>query len=306
MDFSRYLILAKRIIRRVGERELIVFGAGAVTLHTITALSFYSKKISFFVDNDSKKWGLSFFDIMIQSPSVIKEKDKDKIFIVVTSSYYKEIFVQLEEMGFVEGEHFIEAFNYQDSSKGKQEITQIINNVEVGRFSYGYEKHCYPGTILKKIGAFCSINDNVIIGELNHPVEYISTHPILYASSDALIGKEGISGVLSNEESTDLKEHPKNKEIVIGNDVWIGANVVILPSVKIGNGAIIGAGAVVTKDVPDYTIVGGVPAKIIRYRFTKEQIDVLNKIEWWNWELNEIKENIEILRNPEWFFKKYL
>ena len=81
-------------------------------------------------------------------------------------------------------------------------------------------------------------------------------------------------------------------DIVIGNDVWIGYEAVILAGVTIGDGAVIGARAVVTKDIPPYTIVGGVPAKPIRKRFTQETIDLLLNIKWWNWPEERIRQHI--------------
>lgn len=84
----------------------------------------------------------------------------------------------------------------------------------------------------------------------------------------------------------------KIKKVTIGNDVWIGTNVTILPGVNIENGAIIAAGAVVNKDVPAYSIVGGVPAKVIKYRFPQDVINVLLKEEWWTWSDDEIKTHI--------------
>jgi serine acetyltransferase len=86
------------------------------------------------------------------------------------------------------------------------------------------------------------------------------------------------------------------EEVVIGNDVWVGAGAVILPGIKIGHGAIIGAGAVVTKDVPDYAIVTGVPAKILRYRFDEAIIDRLLKLQWWSLEKSVIKKNIHLFQ----------
>ena len=86
-------------------------------------------------------------------------------------------------------------------------------------------------------------------------------------------------------------------DIVIGNDVWIGFEAVILSGVTIGDGAIIGTRAVVTKDVPPYTIVGGVPAKPIRKRFSDSVISELLKVQWWNWSENRIKKNIAAIQS---------
>ena len=86
-------------------------------------------------------------------------------------------------------------------------------------------------------------------------------------------------------------------DIVVGNDVWIGYEAVILAGVTIGDGAIIGARAVVTKDVPPYTIVGGVPAKPIRKRFNEETIDILLKLKWWDWSKEKIAKNIAAIQS---------
>ncbi len=153
----------------------------------------------------------------------------------------------------------------------------------VGKFTYGYQQFFYEGVNLEKVGSFCSIAKNVTITGMNHPTKYVTTHPFIYYQSRGFIYKDRL----------DLIDDEKNQKVIIGNDVWIGTGVIILPSVKIGNGAIIGAGAVVTNDVPDYAIVVGVPAKIIKYRFCEKEINLLNKLEWWNWPNENIKENTE-------------
>lgn len=129
------------------------------------------------------------------------------------------------------------------------------------------------------IGKFCSISTRVsfFLGG-NHNIKRISTWlPDLNMKFD---------------KSRDLLT---NGNIIIENDVWIGMNVMIISGVRIGSGSVIGAGSVVSKDVEPYSIVVGNPARVIKKRFTDEQIDTLLKSEWWNWNYDTIKENSEII-----------
>lgn len=119
-----------------------------------------------------------------------------------------------------------------------------------------------------KIGKYCSISYGCQIGMSEHPTNYLSTSPYTYGKSNIFDLPTFFQEVYSSP--------------IIENDVWIGGNAVILQGIRIGNGAIVAAGAVVTKDVPPYTIVGGVPAKPIKKRFDDETIEFLNKFKWWD------------------------
>jgi acetyltransferase-like isoleucine patch superfamily enzyme len=123
------------------------------------------------------------------------------------------------------------------------------------------------------IGSFCSIAANVKIGLGIHPTDHISTSPLFY--SDKNVFKE--KWVEHNEM------YIEQRKVIIENDVWIGTDAKIMGGVTIGNGAIVGAGAVVTHNVAPYAIVGGVPAKLIRHRFSESEIVAIEKSEWWNW-----------------------
>lgn len=136
------------------------------------------------------------------------------------------------------------------------------------------------------IGKYCSIGYGVvIIANQGHNLttgyrDYrVATYPV------AVVGNHGW------KSSYCLPE--KRNYVIIGNDVLIGANAIILPGVTVGDGAIIGAGSVVTHNVPAYAVVAGVPAKILRYRYTKEQISKLLKIAWWNWDEQKIFDNMD-------------
>lgn len=139
-----------------------------------------------------------------------------------------------------------------------------------------------------EIGKFCSIADNCRIGMSGHPLQYISTSPIFTEKRNAL--------QLCWIEKDFFEHKSLDERVIIGNDVWIGSHVLIKGGVHIGNGACVAAGAVVVKDVPPYAIVGGVPAKVIRYRFSPEVIGKLLELEWWNFDESKLKNSIAIFQ----------
>lgn len=137
------------------------------------------------------------------------------------------------------------------------------------------------------IGKFCSIacGAKFILNSANHKLSSLSTYPFPIFFEEWGLDIKDVSTTWDNKGN-----------IVIGNDVWIGYEAVIMAGVTIGDGAIIGTRALVTKDVPPYTIVGGLPAKPIRKRFDDETISALLKIKWWNWSTDKIAHNIKILK----------
>lgn len=152
----------------------------------------------------------------------------------------------------------------------------------IGRYTF-IGRDCYLPNA--KIGRFCSIGNNVHVVAETHPSRFFSTHPAFYST-----GKQcGITFVKENlfEERLSVEGY----SCIIGNDVWIGNDVRIIGGLRIGTGAIVGLGAVVTKDVPPYAIVGGVPAKVISYRFDEKRINEYLSSKWWENDDAWIKDN---------------
>lgn len=150
-----------------------------------------------------------------------------------------------------------------------------LSKVSMGSFSYVAANSRLSSV---KLGSFCSIGSDIICGIGEHPTDFLSTNPVFYST----LKQCGVA-------FSDKDYFKECKEVYIGNDVWIGARVFIRNGVKIGDGAIIAAGAVVTKDVPDYAIFGGVPAKLIRFRFSSETISELLSIKWWSWSEQKLR-----------------
>jgi acetyltransferase-like isoleucine patch superfamily enzyme len=152
----------------------------------------------------------------------------------------------------------------------------IINNSAVQSYTY-LGKNCLVQNT--SIGKFCSIANDVLIGLGKHPMDLFSTSTLFYRKANTL-------KIDLIDRNIDFEEYDS---ISIGHDVWIGARVIIMDGVTIGNGAILAANAVVVKDVPPYAVVGGVPAKIIKYRFPANKIEELVEQKWWMWDLEKIK-----------------
>ena len=158
-----------------------------------------------------------------------------------------------------------------------------------GRYSYcGYD--CQM--VNSDIGSFCSVADRVYIGAAEHPMEWVSTSPVFENTKH--------SGPTKRFVRIDL---PPAKRTIVGNDVWIGYGAVIKQGVCIGHGAVVGSGAVVTRDVPPYAIVGGVPARVIRYRFDKDTIAALLESKWWEMSDEEIQKYAHLIQSPQDFLK---
>src|SRR5258708_15431344 len=160
---------------------------------------------------------------------------------------------------------------------------------DIGQYSYGVPT-VFDFTKKYKliIGKFCSISENVVIFlDGNHRIDWVTSYPpkgFLITHGSHLQYPGG---------------HPASKgDVIIGNDVWLAYGATILSGVKINDGAVVAAGAVVSKDVPAYAVVAGNPAKVVKYRFSPETIEKLLKIQWWNWSKEKIEKNVNKLLSP--------
>ncbi len=160
-----------------------------------------------------------------------------------------------------------------------------IKNGNVGAYTYISN---WTDVENAEIGKFCSIADHCRIGMGNHTLQNLSTSPVFTQTVNAL--KE-----CWTEEDV-VKHRSEENRVIIGNDVWVGSHVLINGGVHIGDGACVGAGAVVVKDVPPYAIVGGVPAKVIRYRFPPDVIEELLRMKWWNMDEDFLKQHVELFQ----------
>lgn len=183
-------------------------------------------------------------------------------------------------------------FNRNNSIRFGAEVknTQLGVNINISRYCYisgskigNYTSIGRNSTVINsQIGKFCSISWNVTIGATNHDYSKLTTHAFPYIKYYGFVEKD-------------------NRVIVkttIGNDVWIGANCIIMPGVKIGDGVVIGAGSVVTKDVRNFEIVYGVPARSKGFRFDDQTILKIAEMKWWDWRDTKLKKNIKIFKTP--------
>lgn len=180
-------------------------------------------------------------------------------------------------------------------------------NVQFGRFNTLYERAFLTDVVIDdysyigrdnvvactNIGKFTCLAPEVIVGMPNHPSRgFISAHPAFYSTARQ-----------AQVAFVEKDIYEEFKRVTIGHDVWIGTRSIIMGGVRIGNGAIIGAGAVVTKDVPAYSVVAGVPAKVVRYRFEADEIAKLETIQWWDRDVSWLRENVDQFHQVDEFLR---
>lgn len=193
--------------------------------------------------------------------------------------------------------------NTNNFFEGNNYIGGIIKDCRVGWGTYIMDQcrfdNCY-------IGRYCSIAEETkMVYKHGHPMKYVSTSPI-FSSREAFVNtylteKNGKAYALDEY----IEYEGKKWNAVIGNDVWIGTRAILLGAIKIGDGVVIGANTVVDKDIPPYAIVVGNPARIIGYRFERDQIDKLLKIKWWNEKEEWIKDKLNYFSDISLFLKKH-
>lgn len=173
------------------------------------------------------------------------------------------------------------AYSQNTKFEGKNSVGRfsIISNSKIGFGTYIGKSVVF---INARIGSYCSIANDIKVNSGQHPTEkFVSTSPAFFSPLNNPINKLSLSYIKETKflEQRFTKDH---YSIEIGNDVWIGNDARFIEGIVISDGAIVASGSLVTKDVPPYSIVAGVPARVIKYRFNKEEIEYLLRLKWWN------------------------
>jgi phosphonate metabolism protein (transferase hexapeptide repeat family) len=180
-----------------------------------------------------------------------------------------------------------ETARIQDSRIGRWTAVgarTVLTETTLGDYSY-VANDC--DLIYTEVGKFCSIASHVRINPGNHPLSRAALHHFTYRSR---------SYALAPEDDHEFFDWRRSHKVILENDVWVGHGAILLPGIRIGNGAAVGAGAVVTKDVPPFTIVAGVPARVIRRRVTRKVESALMRICWWDWPHERLTASIDDFR----------
>ena len=295
MNRNDYLIVCEAIEKAImdGKKRFVLYPYGQNGMDIETVLKQRYKISEIMLVDD----GLSRYREDIFCSSDLEHIINTECILFITTNYinpvHEEIIKTAEK--YVNGRFIVLFKQNQDNAENKYAVH--IKTTSVGKYSGGSGIDNLDGTFIRSIGSFTSIGKGFSVVP-NHPLKYISTHTFLYGTNRE--GEKEFDGNVNwsdfcNERYFFPGVEPKGttyaRRIIIGSDVWIGANVTITNYSNVGDGAVIGAGAVVTRDVPDYAIAVGVPARIIRYRYSDKQIAALKEIAWWNWSDEKIREH---------------
>jgi len=207
------------------------------------------------------------------------EIEKNNIEYIFWKSMLQKVNVEL--MWRICSKYFSKRENGVWRSYTLRKLYADMRQIDVGIGSYGWDTIHLKGPM--KIGKYVSIASGVYRYEVNHVIDGVTSHPCWFNPAYGWVERDW----------------RKKEKLEIGNDVWIGANVTILPGCKhIGNGAVVAAGAIVTKDVPAYAIVAGVPAHVIKMRFPEDIINTLEASRWWDYDEKELKDLVGLFNNP--------
>ena len=281
-------------------RKFIIFPFGDVGMQVKEVLrNAYGIEAEYVLDNNLCKYNSD-----IKALGFLDNISCDKFCVILASTntdIYGELKKELQK-------YFADENIAELSSMVKFENDKKKWNTKIGKYSYG--PLCTNHPLIESIGAFTSIAfGTCVIG--NHDDQFVTTHPLIYYGAYYEKYEENTNYKDEKWYFEGVQPHREKikqiKSIKIGNDVWLGCNVLITNYANIGNGVIAGAGSVITKDVPDYAVVVGAPARIIRFRYSPSQIESLNKIAWWDWTDDEIRERYDDFYLPiDEFIKKYL
>lgn len=295
------------VINNRGNRELIIYGAGKNGIKVKEDLNKAGILADGFCDRNYAQMKNPILEIPVFSPEIL---DPAKHYVIISiKGRCDEVADYLCSIGFCNTD-----FLYPAGASVCLDKDIVYKGCRIGRGTYGHESLLEQYPIADSIGRYCSINGSARIYN-NHPLESVTTSPMLdtrrfYDYWDKAMWEKVTTycqkyGTHTENASFENSYIRNNRPVCIGNDVWIGANVVILPGTTIGDGAILAAGAVITKDVAPYAIVGGVPARLIRKRYSEEIIAKMLQIKWWDWDENKIKENLEWFYQPDRFVEMF-
>lgn len=303
----------KKIIENMfegGRANIIIYPFGDIGMSVKNILNTAYGVIEDFIVDDH----LCRFNNQIHSTKLFDEIEVRK-YSVILATDNTELYDELLQKLLAQKVTMEQIYTFECNTEGslqnnryKREAYRKCITTKIGKHSYGpicAEHH----SLIEEIGAFCCFGPGVAVVP-NHEMRYITTHDMLYSGKQYMgidIPYEYYKDEVYYLEGIKPKDCvTKRKRSRIGNDVWLGRNVIVTNGACIGNGVIAGAGAVITKDVPDYAVVVGVPARIIKYRYSQSQIEALNRIQWWNWSDDRIRDCFDDFYLPiDEFIEKY-